>query len=559
MLRNLIAVTFCLLVSTVQINASISSVYVAQTAQGANTGASCTAAFGSSFFNISGNWGSGSSQIGPGTTVYVCGTWTGGNGVNLLQFQGSGANGTPISLVFASGASLQPNYCSANGCIDLNGQSYIVIDGGATCGETTHWSTTPCNGVIENAIAGSTGATCLGGACSSLSGSVSSTGISNSTGSPTNIEIRNLHIHMYTRLAADTSDSGMATAAIGMGLGALPQAFSVHNMMLDGFGKALVLSLGTSSGTVSGYQMYNSNISDQCWAMGIGTDSPTMNVTGLLFYNNEVSNWDNWAPANTTGNVCHPNGTMWFNGDGGTVHTGNGFIGTSNSSIYGNYLHGNLAGNAPGTSPSGYISCQDNCINISVFNNIVIDTSTATDGGGAIYFNGPGGGGQQVYNNTIVRPCCSMIVVSGVTSNVVINNNILECTTTSCAAIEVRPNTPGAVSSNYNDGYQIGPGSWMIYNSQSSGSFISLLVERLTYALDMNSVTTNPLLDASYRPQAGSGAIGLGVNLTGLGIPGLNVDIAGNSRPATGSWTAGAYQFASSGLNPPTSLITSAQ
>ena len=35
--------------------------------------------------------------------------------------------------------------------------------------------------------------------------------------------------------------------------------------------------------------------------------------------------------------------------------------------------------------------------------------------------------------------------------------------------------------------------------------------------------------------------MGMGLNLTGLGLPGLTNDLDGNPRPATGPWTAGAY------------------
>src|ERR1700685_1857894 len=57
-------------------SAAASTVYVAQSAAGSANGSSCTNAYAVTFFNASSNWGTGASQIGPGTTVDLCGTIT---------------------------------------------------------------------------------------------------------------------------------------------------------------------------------------------------------------------------------------------------------------------------------------------------------------------------------------------------------------------------------------------------------------------------------------------------------------------------------------------------
>ena len=56
--------------------ASASNIYIAQTAAGSADGTDCADAYAYTFFNTASNWGSGSSQIGPGTTVHLCGTIT---------------------------------------------------------------------------------------------------------------------------------------------------------------------------------------------------------------------------------------------------------------------------------------------------------------------------------------------------------------------------------------------------------------------------------------------------------------------------------------------------
>jgi hypothetical protein len=68
-------------------------IYLAQNSAGAGGGTDCADAMPVSFFNSSANWGSGGNQIGPGTTVHLCGTIT-----TALSFQGSGASGNPVVL-----------------------------------------------------------------------------------------------------------------------------------------------------------------------------------------------------------------------------------------------------------------------------------------------------------------------------------------------------------------------------------------------------------------------------------------------------------------------------
>ena len=107
--------------------ASAANVYIAQSAAGMANGADCQDAYPYTFFNTSGNWGAMANQIGPGTTVHLCGTITGLAGSTVLTFQGSGSNGSPITLIFETGAALNAPYWGTNsGSIS---QAAINIDG----------------------------------------------------------------------------------------------------------------------------------------------------------------------------------------------------------------------------------------------------------------------------------------------------------------------------------------------------------------------------------------------------------------------------------------------
>ena len=109
-------------------------VYIAQAAAGGNTGADCADAYAASYFNNSANWTSGTptgTQIGPGTTVYLCGSFSYGAGTSgALQFQGSGTSGNPIAVVFEPGASATSPNWGPNGFIYASGLSYIAVNGG---------------------------------------------------------------------------------------------------------------------------------------------------------------------------------------------------------------------------------------------------------------------------------------------------------------------------------------------------------------------------------------------------------------------------------------------
>lgn len=187
-LKKVLLALACLTLMTISSHASATNIYIAQSSAGAANGADCADAKPVSFFNASGNWGSGSAQIGPGTTVHLCGTFTGAAGSTMLTIQGSGASGSPVTILFESGAQLNAPYWGGNpfgnggAAIVCGGQNYILVDGGT-------------NGVIQNTANGS-----------------ASLGYPNQQGSQgiqiqscNNVEIRNLTINnIYVHANGDT-------------------------------------------------------------------------------------------------------------------------------------------------------------------------------------------------------------------------------------------------------------------------------------------------------------------------------------------------------------------
>jgi hypothetical protein len=526
----------------VRIEAQDTTYYIAQNATGGNTGSSCANARSAAWFNTPANWGTGAGQIGPGTTVHLCGTLTGIANGNVLQFKGSGAQGNPVTLLFETGAVVQAPYCSSTGCIDLNGQSHITIDGGTDCGKLSGGMgpTTPCNGTIRNTLAGSSGQACPGGACAyQLPDWVGASSLIYSGGNPTDIEIRNLTLGPVYVRSTTTNMEGMATTGIVFNYG-LPQNIRVHNNVMFSGGKLILVNWPDNiTGNQSAFYFYGNSMTDQCWAIGMGVNtsgSAGSTITDIQIHDNEISNWTNWAP---DVNSRHGNGTMLFNYNS----AGTGTIGDSGSNIYNNYLYGDLTGGLLASSPSGFLSCQDNCVNVNFFNNRVVDTCTGQNPsrscGTPIYFNGPGGGGQVVVNNTLEKSNAgAFIAMIGATAPVTVKNNVFS---NGSYPMYVLPNSYPVVS-DYNDAYNFR--DWICTNTAAGPpTCLTLAQVQAQHGQDTHSSSGNPNLDANGKLQAGSAAIGLGTNLTSLGITGLNTDAGGNPRPAVGAWDAGAFQL----------------
>lgn len=88
-IKYLILFIFLISYSTI----SLAAIHIAQNAQGSNDGSSCANAHAVSWFNTASNWGTGTNQIGPGATVFLCGTIT-----SHLTFQGNGTTNNYITI-----------------------------------------------------------------------------------------------------------------------------------------------------------------------------------------------------------------------------------------------------------------------------------------------------------------------------------------------------------------------------------------------------------------------------------------------------------------------------
>ena len=523
--NRILFVLFVLCVlSTVSAFGAASNVYITQS--GSPTGNCTTGVQTPAFFNNATSWGSGPSQIGPNTVVLFCGTFTGTAGQVGFTFQGSGVSGSPVTLKFDTGAVMTAPYwgSGSTGAVTCNGHSYVTVDGGT-------------NGLITNTANGTV-----------LANRQSSSGIYFSH--RPNSEIKNLSItNIYLNQGSSSSATDIGGASTwDIYLQGTSTNTSIHNNVLSSARGGVMVSFD-SGGDASGVRIYNNTINDHPWSISIGADNAASTANGVSIYGNNISDWSNWQFPSSS---YHTDGIIVYN----DVTTGP--IGTY--SIYNNTFTGSLGGG----SPTGYIACGETS-SCTIFNNLMVDNGRyLCDGYLWMYQSG---GPDYIYNNTLIGSTTAGTAVTLNGSPLTIKNNIflnvnygLNDYSTTLSEFE-----SDIVSSNNNVWQTVSGGApTMTYNAGGEPGFLSFSTwQGIGY--DVNSTTSNPLLSASYSPQAGSAAIARGANLTALGITSLNSDIMGNFRGtgktcASGDgtcWDAGAYVY---GPAAPTGIsVTSAQ
>ncbi len=514
-IAGLVLVLAAVLLSSSICSASVANVYVAQNATGSANGADCADALPLTWVNTAGNWGGNTNQIGPGTTVHLCGTITGSAGGQAIAVNGSGLSGNPITIKFETNAVLTAPYWNVFGAITAGGKSWITIDGGT-------------NGIIQNTDNGSPGSFTYQQASRPIY----------ITGPASNIVIKNLTVanacqHTSVTDSLGCSAGGNSDTAIWV-QGGLTNITITNNLIHDTVqGVAYVSSTGDSGITIS-----NNTISRTNWGIAI---APIGIWSGLLITGNDIScvvagpcNW------NDNANGFHHNGIMIDPLGAADIASGvvisNNFIHDINTCTAGIFFDP-AAGDVP---------------NAKVYNNVFYTTPGQIGPSDGWITVGIGTTNTLVVNNTILGPGGA-----GINAQVspAIENNIFA----NISWGEVLNAGYTGVVSDYNSWFSLAPGDAMAAGSIFYATVADWVVGT---GFDTHSVLANPNLTSSFLPGTTSPVIGKGLNLTSLGIAGLNVSapqkfgVGGSCgtgctpRPSTGAWDMGAYQH-SSGTNTP--------
>jgi hypothetical protein len=552
--------TFCfavlvLLLSVPFCSAQTPNIYIAQSASGSNNGTSCANAYAYTFFNASGNW-RGGSPIGPGTTVHLCGTFIGAANGTLLFFQGSGTSGNPITLLFESGATLaSPVWSNGNnaqsGAINTNGFSYLVINGGPTCGwNQSSLTTTPCNGSIQNTANGT-----------ALAYQNYTVGIDVAGGS--NIEIKNLGCYnMYQRTGNAEEDGGFNQQ---------------HCVFMETYGgvSPSYLTIDHDVFTMGGWLISDGSSGGDYLTIGPGNDfsyaDHDFNGAEPHFYvfGNHFHDWAIWDSAT---DAYHHDGIHCYGGSGGN---------TQLAYIYNNQFDGATGGNFNQAIFLEGNTSTTRCMvpggTVYIFNNIAI-INGSSPAIASIYGNATTGDVNDIFaNNTILNStpgssqscmnfqnssstrvennatggCGELVGTGGVlsTTYVAFDYNTYEnCSSYNCfAAVGVDSGSFATWQAGSCTG---SPGTCDQHSKANLGSS--------TY-FNLASGCTPGSVGQSCAPQSGSPLIGSGANLFNLcngkpnpGLGALCSDINGIARASSGAWDVGGFAHgASANANPP--------
>ena len=529
-LASLFLVALALLVLAPPCSASATNIYIAQNAVGAGNGSDCSSAFAYTFFNDSANWGTGAGQIGPGTTVHLCGTFTGSAGSTMLTFQGGGTAGNPITMVCdPNGVTITAPYWAGNpsGAIAMGPNSYITLNG------TNCTLTSTANGT-------------------SLANQTANYGI---TGSGSNQIVENWTItNFYVRVIGghELSDNSVVRAISLDGVNDI-----VDGNTIDMNGWAINLS-----GTADNAIVRNNSIQHSGHGATIGS-------AHWYFYGNHVYNFAVWDSDN---DAYHQDGLHCFAGD-----TGN----TQVAYVYNNRIDGTWGANMnqPFFLEQGDSStkCFVDGGHVVMFNNILIGDGHGVNfglnsyGGTSITTNGdfivnnlaiagnPGGNSPEGLTiHAVPSPHCP-------TCSATFENNAM---TNTGLGEDTIPAGEGVDTMDYDAFESCAGGAFSCYVFEAGANYATIAAWRAASGFEthgianeaasfntyfkLNSACVPGSVGADCSPTASSPFIGKGANLfsgcSGQPSPGLGdmcKDILGNARPSSGAWTIGPYQTGS--------------
>jgi hypothetical protein len=511
--------------------ASAANIYVAQSAAGTPNGSSCANAYAVTFANTPGNWGTGAAQIGPGTTVHLCGVITTG-----LQINGSGTSGNVITVKWEAGARISQPVVQG---IDLNGASaYLLFDGGVPCGPGT-----ACDSVEA---ANQTGY--VTGQAGIIESTANGSQLANQTANShafydcsgchdievRNLIIRNMYVHSLMSDATSNIDGfDSAFACPNSAGGCAGGVISIHDSTLHDMGNAIQIE--HFPGSAATINLYNLDSYHNNWAVENSGYGPRT----LIIHNNhwhDAANWD------TTADAYHHNG----------LHS---FMGTSSDSL-GIYIYNNLSDGNWGTccTTSSFLFIETVIPDSTyVFNNVVLgaageNTSPASAESGTT-------GSVSWYNNTLLGSGTSglpsALLIAGTGTGFTFENNADQ------GYGEYLVFLPG---------YALGTVDYNVYGSQGPNGNAPWACEPTmanTFSLWQSGCSVDAhghkvgsiAVSSTGQPQAGSPLIRAGANLASLCsgyLVALCSDAAGKPRHSTGPWDVGAYQGPPP--SPPTNL-----
>lgn len=444
------------------------------------------------------SWSTAYAAAFPGDTVTTTGTLTA-----LQTIPSSTTNGkpgtNPVTFRFADNAKISKAVCD---CINVNGRSYIVVDGGT-------------NGLLESTANGT------GLANQSSSIAIDAEPCNNCEFK--NLTISNIYIHTGSNTEVDQTQSN---AIKFKGDNVL-----VHDNVIHDVGWALFAD--PSSGD-DGIRIHHNDVYNTDHAIAVSPGA----LADIYIYNNHLHDYSAWDNAS---NSWHHDGIHCFSvGSNETNHIGNFYIynnrfdGVAGTNITAEVF---IEGNSDG--------CMDPTSNLWFFNNYGNMSTSGNNGVFGIY-----SGRAHLYNNTQI----------GLTTS---SGNVCDWSSEPGAAFVNNVCTTGNQIAGYDNpggsGWESGSPDYNLFANGGGNSFVCAdgsgihfwnfsqysLFKTCVGGESHSSAVSSANLSSGGVPQSGSAALNAGTNLTSKcsgELAALCSDINGNPRPATGSWDIGAFQ-----------------
>jgi hypothetical protein len=477
--------------------------YVAASQASTGTGTGCSTAKPVSWLAASASWGTGSTQIGPGTTVHLCGTINGSPGQQLFVVRTNGTSTSPITIKWETNAILSSPYWSAMGAIYAAGRSNLIFDGGT-------------NGLIRNTANGS------GRTYVQNSRALYVDGCANCI--VKNLTIADMYVRTsYTDVAVRQTDVNCVHI-----LGA--NNITITHLTCHDAGWAI-------AGGANNFTLEFSNIYNVDHGLAFGAQGKT---SGFWIHDNHFHGYTNW---DSPTNAYHHDGIHLWGQGGGTV---------TNGAIYNNLFDGDS-----GVNVTAHIYLQDSIQNVTVYNNVFLVPSNRTInvlwfaagsvsglvGGSAIgnsaYNNFINAGGHAhgtalyiesqlgftAANNVLMGGQSDITIQGGGTlSSAGINHNIY---------LEL---------ADYGDRNTFGHNT-LVYQTlaQWQSSCHCDANSKLVHLSQINASSLGQLLPGSVAISAATNLIGI----TSGNLAPLSKDKVGAARQSSGNWDAGAYKYGS--------------
>ncbi len=493
--------------------AGAKDIYVAANQASTGTGTGCSTAKSRAWVAASTSWGTASNQIGPGTTVHLCGTFTGTPGEQLFVVRVNGTSTSPITIKWETNANLTAPYWSAFGAINAANRSYIVFDGGT-------------NGIIQNTQNGS-GRTYVQQSRGLYIGACNFCTVKN-------ITIANIYVRSNYNDLAVVQTAENCLFIIGA------NNLTVSHMTCHDAGWGI-------AGAGNNFTMEYCNIYNIDHGIAFGVSGTK--TSGFWIHDNHIHGYTNW---DSPTNAYHHDGLHLWGSAGGVV---------TNGAIYNNVFDGDS-----GVNTTAHIYLQYSIQGVSVYNNVfLVPANRAIT---SIWFEASGGStsNNSAYNNFVsggAHTGGSALYADGQSNFSAYNNILLGArsdislqggTTLSSAGVDHNIYLELA---DYGDRNTFGHNT-AVFQTMSAwqSSCHCDAHSKLVHLSQVNATSLGQLL-------SGSVAIGAASNLINLAtgdMAALSKDKVGAIRPASGSWDAGAYKFGSTALpSSPTGLTATVQ